>query len=224
MCWYLYRCWTGWRGSGLTGEARLPIGCRGTHKPCSPHGPSEPLQEALAPPLPPQHLPGRRASTRKGVHVTAFVPAAPHRPRTKMEGANGKGLGSGSKGGTRTSLRLMSPPPKPGSQQPCLRSRPKHRAGEAADARVAMKGSAGDSPSGPRPLTSALRQSRRSGLPEGAAASPQPVSHSEGRAAESQRRRLLGPGRAASIGRSLTANRSQDPRARAGEGQPVAAG
>lgn len=98
--------------NGWIGEAPLRVSCRGTHKPCGPHRPSEPPQEALTPPLPPQHLPGRSASAGKGVHITASVLAAPHRPTMKMEGADGKGLASGSKGGTRTSLRINVSPTK----------------------------------------------------------------------------------------------------------------
>lgn len=56
-----------------------------------------------------------------------------------------------------------------------------------------LRGSAGDSPSGP--LTSALRHRSRPGLPGSAAASPLPGSDSEGRVAESQRRTLPGPSR-----------------------------
>lgn len=46
------------------------------------------------------------------MHVTASVVAAPHRPRVKMEEADGKGPGSGSKGGVLKNLRINVSPTK----------------------------------------------------------------------------------------------------------------
>lgn len=76
-----------------------------THKPRGPHRPSEPPRRPWRPLCRPTIFPGG-THLRGKVCTLQCVPAAPHRPRMKMEGADGKGLGSGSKGGTRTSLRI----------------------------------------------------------------------------------------------------------------------